>query len=251
MGVPGSKLMDDEESTQDLFATCAPTFVTPDVAANAQLQHWSYVNAPIFYFFNVRQPHLLDSIMNSLWTRTQSSPLESQYFSTVPYLLGEGQAMQYSFHSRQRGRTPVPGLPGQPPDNYLRDAMVATLGRQDVFFDMCVQLQTDPFLMPIENAAVMWPTRLSPRVPVAVVRIPRQTFDSPEQIAFARVLSYNPWHCLPEHRPLGNISRARKRLYWEMSKLRQSMNNVPHYEPTGDEAFPGWTLPAATLTETR
>jgi len=251
MGVPGSKLMDDEESTQDLFATCAPTFVTPDVAANAQLQHWSYVNAPIFYFFNVRQPHLLDSIMNSLWTRTQSSPLESQYFSTVPYLLGEGQAMQYSFHSRQRGRTPVPGLPGQPPDNYLRDAMVATLGRQDVFFDMCVQLQTDPFLMPIENAAVMWPTRLSPRVPVAVVRIPRQTFDSPEQIAFARVLSYNPWHCLPEHRPLGNISRARKRLYWEMSKLRQSMNNVPHYEPTGDEAFPGWTLPAASLTETR
>ena len=246
MGVVGPKLMDDERFTQDLFGTSAPTFVSPDTRANAQLQHWSYQNAPVFYFFNPRDSHVLDSIMNSLWTKTQSSPLESQYFSTVPYLLGEGQAMQYSFHSRLRTRTPVPGLPGRPPDDYLRRAMVATLARQDVEFDMCVQLQTDPFLMPIENAAVMWPTKLSPRIPVAVIRIPRQTFDSPEQIAFARVLSYNPWHCLPEHRPLGNISRARKRLYWETSQLRQRMNNLQHYEPTGDEAFPGWTPPAST-----
>lgn len=245
MDVPGPKLMDDEKFTQDLFGTCAPTFVSPDVRANAQLQHWSYVNAPVFYFFNPRDSHVLDSIMNSLWTRTQSSPLECDYFSTVPYLLGEGQAMQYSFHPRLRTRTPVPGLPGRPPANYLRLAMSSTLARQDVEFDICVQLQTDPFLMPIENAAVMWPTALSPRVPVAVVRIPRQTFDSAEQIAFARWLSYNPWHCLPEHRPLGNISRARKRLYWEMSQLRQQMNGVVHYEPDGSETFPGWTPPSA------
>jgi hypothetical protein len=237
MGVPGPKLMDDEKFTQDLFGTSAPTFVTPNTRANARLQYWSYRNAPIFYFFNLREPHVLDALMNSLWTKTQTNPLESQYFSTVPYLLGEGQAMQYSFHSRLRTRTPVPNLPGRPPDNYLREAMVATLARQDVEFDMCVQVQADPFLMPIENAAVMWPTKLSPRVPVAVIRIPRQTFDSPEQIAFARVLAYNPWHCVAEHRPLGNIGRARKRMYWELSQLRQRMNGVEHDEPTGDETF--------------
>ena len=238
MGVPGPKLTDDEKFTQDLLGTCAPTFVSPDTRANAQLQHWSYQNAPIFYFFNLREPHVLDSIMNSLWTRTQTSPLECDYFSTVPYLLGEGQAMQYSFFSRLRSRTPVPNLPGRPPDDYLRQAMAATLGRQDVEFEIRVQLQTDPFLMPIENAAIMWPTRLSPRVPAAVLRIPKQKFDSPEQIAFARVLSFNPWHSLPAHQPLGNVSRARKRLYWEMSQLRQRMNGVAHYEPTGDEVFP-------------
>jgi hypothetical protein len=239
MGVPGPKLLDDEKFTQDLFATSGPTFVTPDTRTNAQLQHWSYKNAPIFYFFNFRESHVLDSVMNSLWTKTQSSPLEDQYFSTVPYLLGEGQAMKYSFHSRLTSRTPVPNLPGRPPDNYLRDAMVNTLARRDVEFDVCVQLQTDPFLMPIENAAVLWPTRLSPRVPVAVVRIPRQTFDSAEQIDFARVLTYNPWHTIPEHRPLGNVSRARKRMYWELAQLRLKMNNIAHYEPTGDESFPG------------
>jgi hypothetical protein len=237
MGVPGPKLMDDEAFTQDLFGTSVPTFVCPDTRTNAHLQHWSVKNAPLFYFINFPETHLLDGVMNLLWTKTQSSPLESQYFSCVPYLLGEGQAMQYSFWSRLKKRTPVPRLPRRPPDNYLRDAMVVTLARQDVDFDICVQLQTDPFLMPVENAAVMWPTRLSPRVPAATLRIPKQTFDSPAQLAFARVLSFNPWHCIPEHRPLGNVSRARKRMYGELSRLRQQMNGVEHYEPTGDEAF--------------
>jgi len=54
---------------------------------------------------------------------------------------------------------------------------------------------------------------------------------------FARKLSYNPWHTIAEHRPLGNQSRARRRMYFELSQLRHNMNNVPRYEPTGDEVF--------------
>jgi hypothetical protein len=237
MGVPGAKLMDDEKSTQDMFGVSTPTFVTPDTKANAQLQQWSLKNAQTLYFLNLRHPHVLDFVMQSLWIKTQSSPLESAYFSCVPYLLGEGQAMQYSIQSRLKTRTRVPRLPLRPPDNYLREAMVATLTKQDVEFDIFLQLQTDPHLMPIENNAVFWPPRLSPRVPAAVLRIPRQKFDSPDQLAFARILAYNPWHCIPEHRPLGNQSRARFRMYKELSTLRQSMNHVAHYEPTGDETF--------------
>ena len=243
MRVPGPKLMDDENFTQDMFGISTPTFVTPDTRANAQLQHWSYKNAPFLYFFDLRRTHVLDGIMQALWTKTQTSPLEGDYFSCVPYLLGEGQAMQYSVRPRLKTRTRVPRLPLRPPDDYLRDAMVASLAKQDVEFDILLQLQTDPFLMPIENNAVLWPEDLSPRVPAAVLRIPRQTFDSPEQLAFARVLSFNPWHCIPEHRPLGNQSRARLWLYKELSTLRQTENAVQHYEPTGDEFFPGWCPP--------
>ncbi len=239
LGVPGPKLLDDEQLTQDLTCVSTPTFVTPDTRANAQLQRWSLRNASAFYFANPRDSHILDSIMQLLWTKTQSSPLEGDYFSCVPYLLGEGQAMQYSFATRRKKRTRVPRLPLRPPDNYLRDAMVRTLAEEDVEFEIRLQLQTDPFLMPIENNAVLWPTKLSPRVPAAVLRIPKQTFDSPEQLDFARVLSYNPWHSIPEHRPLGNQSRARKRMYSELSQLRQQVNKVEHYEPTGDEEFPG------------
>ena len=47
----------------------------------------------------------------------------------------------------------------------------------------------------------------------------------------------DPWHCIAEHRPLGNQSRARRRMYFELSKLRHDMNAEPHYEPTGDETF--------------
>ncbi len=119
MGVPGPKLMEDEQGTQDMMGVSTPTFVTPHTKANAQLQHWSLRNAAVFYFMNPRQPHILDSIMQLLWTKTQSSPLESEYFSCVPYLLGEGQAMQYSFRTRLKSRTRVPRLPLRPPDNYL------------------------------------------------------------------------------------------------------------------------------------
>ena len=101
-----------------------------------------------------------------------------------------------------------------------------------------LQLQTDAFRMPIENASVRWPEKLSPFVPAARLHIPSQRFDSPEQLAFANVLSYTPWHAVPEHRPLGNQSRARRRMYWGLSQLRQKMNNTPHIEPTERRSFP-------------
>lgn len=237
MGVPGPKLMGQEQHTLDMFGVSTPTFVTPDTKANAQLQLTSVQNAQIFYFLNLRNSHLLDMIMQGLWTKTQTSPLEAPYFSCVPYLLGEGQAMQYSVWPKTTTRTRIPRLPLRPPDNYLREAMVANLADRDVELDIRLQLQTDPHLMPVENNAVLWPERLSPRVSVATLRIPRQTFDSPAQLAFARQLSYNPWHTIAEQRPLGNQSRARRRMYLALSDLRREMNDVEHYEPTGDETF--------------
>ena len=237
MGVPGAKLMDEEKFTLDMFGVSTPTFVTPDTKANAQLQIESLKNAQIFYFLNFKRPHFLDLIMQSLFIKTQSSPFEAPYFSCVPYLLGEGQAMQYSVWPKSKKRTPIPRLPFRPPDDYLRDAMVASLADGDVEFDIRLQLQTDPHLMPIENNAVLWPEKLSPRVSVATLRLPKQKFDSPAQMAFAKKLSYNPWHTIAEHRPLGNQSRARHRMYLELSRLRHTMNAVPHYEPNGDETF--------------
>ncbi len=237
MGVDGPKLMSEERFTQDMTAVSTPTFVTPDVRANAQLQIASLQNASIFHFVNFHRPHLLDLIMQGLWVKTQSSPFEAPYFSCVPYLLGEGQAMQYSVWPKTTKRTPVPRLPLRPPDNYLRNAMAAALDAGDVELDYRIQLQTDSFLMPIENAGVLWPEKLSPRVSVATLRLPRQRFDSAAQVNFEKRLSYNPWHSIAEHRPLGNQSRARRRMYLALSTLRHDMNAIPHYEPTGDEVF--------------
>lgn len=237
MGVPGPKLMDEEKHTLDLFGVSTPTFVTPDVKANAQLQKESLKNAQIFYFLNLHRPHVMDLIMQSLFIKTQSSPLEAPYFSCVPYLLGEGRAMQYSLWPKSDKRSRIPRLPFRPPDDYLRQAMAASLAEGDVELDFRLQLQTDSYLMPLENNAVLWPEKLSPRVSVATLRLPKQKFDSPSQMEFAKKLSYNPWHTIAEHRPLGNQSRARRRMYYELSKLRHDLNAVPHFEPTGDEVF--------------
>jgi len=238
MDVPGKKLMDEEKFTQDFIAVCTPTFVTPNVRENAKLQYWSLVDMPLYYFLNPKDTHLLDFLMQGLWNETQYNPLGQRYWSCTPYLLGEGLAMMYSFQPKTQVDTKVPGLPfGRVSFNYLRENMIKTLDKTDVEFDLLIQVQTDSFLMPIENASVRWPEKLSPFIPAATVHIPRQKFDSEAQFAFARRLKWNPWHCLPEHRPLGNQNRARLRMYYELSNFRLEMNETTPLEPTGDEVF--------------
>ncbi|MFV8132666.1 catalase family protein [Streptomyces syringium] len=228
LGVEGAKLLDDERTSQDFTGISAPTFTTPDVVENLELQRHVFDGTPLLYFLGPRHPHLCDMVMQGLYARTHSSPLEARYWSCTPYLLGEGQAMQYSVVPRDGARTRAPW---NPPDDYLREALARTLRERDVTFDFLVQVQTDPHRMPIENASVVWPERLSPFVPVATLRLPRQEFDTTQQFALADRLSFNPWHALPEHRPLGNQNRARRTIYLQLSRLRQSMNGTPHEDP--------------------
>ena len=250
MGVPGKKMMDllnltdvekfsYEKFTQDFITTSGgPTFVTPNTRENVKLQYWSLLHMPLFYFINPKDSHLLDAAMQSLWNETQYNPLGQRYWSCTPYLLGEGQAVMYSFVPKTQVESKIPGLPfGKVPFNYLRENMIKTLNNHDVEFDLMIQIQTDPHLMPIEDSSVRWPEKLSPFIPVATVHIPKQQFESPKLIEFTKRLKMNPWHCLPEHRPLGNLNRARLRLYSKLSKFRQDMNQTTHLEPTGDEVF--------------
>ena len=238
MDVPGEKILDDEKFTQDFPAICTPTFVTPNTRENAKLQYWSLHDLGLLYFFNPLDSHILDFFMQSLWNETQFNPLGHRYFSCVPYLLGQGQAMIYSYYPKTEVVRGIPGAPfGKISFNYLRDNMVRTLDEHDVEFDFLLQVQTDPHQMPIENNAVLWPEKLSPFIPAATIHIPKQKFDSPAQFEFAKRLTINPWHSLQDHRPLGNQNRARLRMYKELSTVRLKMNKATHFEPDGSEVF--------------
>jgi hypothetical protein len=234
MGIDGPKLLDEERATQDLILVTPASFVTPNIRDNADLQRWVRAKAPLGYFLNPLSRHPLHMLMQLLYSPMHSSPLEAQYYSNVPFLLGEGQAVEYSLKPTSKRRSAIPSVPSE---NYLRDAMARTLGFGDWSFDFMVQVQTDPHRMPIEDATVKWPERLSPYIPTARLRLPAQRFDSDAQLAFADALRFNPWHSLAEHRPLGNSNRARRQMYWELANLRQSMNETEHVEPTGDEIF--------------
>src|SRR3954470_593961 len=121
MGVPGEKLMEDEKATQDLILVSPASFVTPDVHENADLQRWVRAKAPLGYLVNRRPFRLIHLFMQLLYSPMHSNPLEVQYYSNVPFLLGEGQAVEYSLKPSRPGRTRIPRRPGE---NYLRAAMV-------------------------------------------------------------------------------------------------------------------------------
>ncbi len=235
MGVAGDKLLDDEKRTQDFLGISSPTFTTPNTRENLKLQKQIYARTPVFYFLKPFDSHLLDMAMQGLYARMNRSPLEVQYWSCVPYLCGDGTAVKYSVRPTSNHKTKIPW---NPPADWLRQSLAMRLAAESVELDLLIQAQTDPRRMPIEDASIEWPERLSPFVPVAKISIPRQRFDSPEQTAFANVLSYNPWHTTATHRPLGNQNRTRRVIYTQLSGLRQAMNRVRHIEPDGSEVFP-------------
>jgi hypothetical protein len=232
LGVPGPKLMEDEQGSQDLILVTPAAFVTPNIKENAKMQRWVRAKAPLGYAFNPK--HWIHLVMQLLYSPMHANPIEDRYYSNVPFLLGQGQAVQYSLKPQQAGRSRIPV---HARENYLREAIAATLAEGDWVMDFMVQVQTDAHRMPIENACVHWPEKLSPYVPVAELRLVRQRFDSDAQLRFADALRYNPWHSLPEHQPLGNSNRARRTMYYELAKLRQRMNDTQHVEPTGSETF--------------
>jgi hypothetical protein len=120
--------------------------------------------------------------------------------------------------------------PGSAPDIF-RPALVAELRAHGYEFDLQVQLCTDLTRMPVENVTVEWPERLSPFVSVARLRLPQQDIGAEENLLRQDAISISPWRCTEEHRPLGNIQRARKEVYRQSSLLRHDLNYQVRREP--------------------
>jgi len=121
-------------------------------------------------------------------------------------------------------------MPHNPGPNFLREAMRNTLAKGDVCMNFMIQPRTSDKL-DVEDARTQWSEEDAPFYKVATIHIPKQEFDSPEQLAFCENLSFTPWHALPEHKPLGSINRLRKIVYERISKTRHELNHVDRTEP--------------------
>ncbi len=240
LGVPGQKILPAEanETTQDFLLVNYPIFnVRTDPEYVDFLKASDSGHLADFY----RAHPESGKINAAIDAQKVSNPLLQRYFSMTPYALGN-RAVKYSTRPitcvlQRPLRDPGEPIPSDP--NYLRKAMIATLASGPSCFVFLVQPQTDPAMMPIEDATVLWSERISPFVPVALIYIPKQRFDSPAQQAFCENLSFTPWHSLPDHRPLGNINRIRRVVYDSISALRHRLNGVARREPTGHENFEG------------
>jgi hypothetical protein len=95
-----------------------------------------------------------------------------------------------------------------------------------------LQVQDPDARMPIEDTTVTWSEQVSPFIPVARLFIPRQHFDTPEQNTLCENLSFNPWHGLLAHQPLGYMNLLRRELYLHTAGFRRGRNGVPPEEPS-------------------
>lgn len=227
LGVEGEKLLEAErqEKTQDFLLISAEALIATDLAVFVQVLGEFRLRTLLSFFLSPRDPHLRELRIGLRSARRHASPLEIDYFSVVPYLLGE-RAVRYKARPILNERTRVPLFASR---DHLREAMQRRLASDEARFELLVQVQTDPDTMPIEDPSVVWE---SPYRRVATIQILPQRFDSAEQLELCENLSFTPWHSLPEHRPLGGLNRARKVVYERLSTLRHERNRVERREPS-------------------
>jgi hypothetical protein len=86
-----------------------------------------------------------------------------------------------------------------------------------------LQFYVDEAVTPIEDASVVWPESEAPYVTVGRLTIPTQELDGEEARRLTEQVeaaAFDPWKALVEHRPLGDVMRARKHAYFASQKAR-------------------------------
>jgi len=141
-------------------------------------------------------------------------PASNTYFSMAPIRFGKYVAKYRAKPAGDLHGSFVDLMTrlGKEPDA-LRLILEETLRSQQLLFEFQVQLRTSAQNMPVEDATVQWPESESPYRTVALVLIPRQEINTEEQKAVCKQLSFNVWHAVADHRPLGGINRLRREAY--------------------------------------
>lgn len=235
LGVPDEKLLTDERllQTQDFLLMSSETFFAKTITELntllAALTSASKIKSLLFFL----NPFHLGTLLRIKKSMVAcDNPLSIPYWSTQPYQFGKTDcAVKYFLKPSPVNTTVVENTKDY---NYLRYNLAQTLYDNEAKFDFFVQFQTDAEAMPIEDPTVPWTSQF---IKVATLSIPAQTFDSNAQMEYGDNLSFNPWHSLPEHRPLGSFNRVRKRVYEVMSKFRHHKNKLPVFEPKDSPDF--------------
>jgi len=167
------------------------------------------------------------------------------------HLLGETYwsqgAIRYGDHVAKVSAAPVSpdltALTGEhvsvrEPSAY-RDLTAAFFAEAGGVWELRAQLATDLETTPVEDASVRWPEDVTPYRTVATLTIEPQDSYSPARRVYGDdELSFNPWHCLVEHRPLGSIQRVRRPVYDDSTSYRSAMNARTLDEPDSIDQLP-------------
>jgi catalase len=234
LDVPGEKLSKNPQhaSEQDFVMFNHPTFFVRDVAEYKSNFAAQAEGKKVLAFFPSWDPrsweirHLIIALKTL--SPAPESPIASTYNSIAPFKLGPLN-IKYRVIPAP-GNCPYYELPEQNQDlpNFLRNALYQqlSLDRAPACFALQIQRQDSAYYMPIEDPSVEWDESISAFETVANIQLPAQDFDSREQNLFCDNLSFNPWHSLPEHQPIGGINRLRKAVYEAISAYRHDRNHA-------------------------
>lgn len=163
----------------------------------------------------------------------ETHPLGETFYTQVPLRFGDYVA-KVSFAPTSPELTALTDAPVDLKDrpDGLREAVSEHFRTQGGTWDVRVQLLTDPETMPVEDASVVWPEDESPYRSVATLHVaPQSSWDEAKIRTIDDGLSFNPWHALAAHQPLGGIMRARRVAYETMSRIRRERNHLSLQEP--------------------
>jgi catalase len=154
--------------------------------------------------------------VNALQTASHlpAHPASNTYFSMTPIRFGQYVAKYRAKPAGDLGINIVDTVSklGNQSDA-MRLMLQETLKTQQILFEFQVQLRTSERTMPVEDATVEWPENQSPYRTVALFLIPRQDLLAEFGQAAPRSCSFNVWHAIEDHRPLGGINRLRRKVY--------------------------------------
>ena len=225
MGVPGKKIIPGLESatTQDLLLIHGA--VTPFRTSsefiffvNAARRPLTLLPRVIGHFGFFRTLRILKTF-NQRFGGKVGSLAEQRFWSAVPIRMGD-YAVKVSAKPLAPATTAM-----KPGSDYLAEDLADRLARGPIEYDLMLQFFCDEQKTPIEDASVEWLESDSPFVTVARLTLPQQDLRSEEGKALAKRIegmSFDPWHALEEHRPLGDVMRARNPAYRISTQLRQA-----------------------------
>jgi hypothetical protein len=174
---------------------------------------------------------LLSAFVRTVVLSRVRSLATEHYSGTAPIRLGP-YAVKFTVRPAE-GTAPPARRPSRS-DNFLREELSDRLREGDLVFDFVVQFYVDDERTPIEDTSVRWEPENAPFVKVAQLRIPGCNLDDPLTSARSEEIdqySFSPWHTIEEHRPLGNVMRARRVAYQASATLRghsPEPTSLPH-----------------------
>jgi len=210
-GVSGPAALGGEAATQDFLLVNQPTFAARDSDEFVDLVVDSPGGLPAAALGLIRRNGLIGGLKRlRRLAETVGRPFAgfaAERFDTLsPFAIGP-----YAARARL---TPVAPGPAGHKDfaEDLRDRLAAG----PIVYALALQFFVDEAWTPIEDPTVAWPEDRSP--PLVAARLTLAGVETDVE-----ALRFDPWGGLADHRPLGEIMRARRAAYFDSQKARGAL----------------------------